>query len=288
MHAVHTTHERVVEASAATVGALIERLSADDDPLFPTPAWPPMRFDRPLGPGADGGHGPVRRVAFAFTPPSNGGHELTVRPLPDGRCLVRHTLHQRRNTAERLMWNLVIRPLHDTVVAELLDNLQLAATGAPPEPTRWTPRVRLLNRLLWERPTAVPLPAGARLAHGAFARPDFADAWRLPLRPGMPRDPRRWEDTLPFPVLHRDDTEVVLGKNAPHLDFRASVRVEDDHVTLSTVVRTHNRLGRLYFGLVRHVHPAMARLMLRRAHRRLALAAPAAAARHRTPAGPGR
>ncbi|MFJ7070663.1 hypothetical protein [Streptomyces sp. NPDC101115] len=40
-----------------------------------------------------------------------------------------------------------------------------------------------------------------------------------------------------------------------------------------SAVRLHNTRGRLYFALVRHVHPFMARLMPRRAHRRIAFAA---------------
>ncbi|KPC63695.1 hypothetical protein ADL35_47580, partial [Streptomyces sp. NRRL WC-3753] len=50
-------------------------------------------------------------------------------------------------------------------------------------------------------------------------------------------------------------------------------------VTLRTVVRTHHAGGRLYFALVRRVHPVLARAMLRRTHRRLALAAPSAGER---------
>lgn len=75
---------------------------------------------------------------------------------------------------------------------------------------------------------------------------------------------------LPFPVMARSPTELLLGRDADHLDFRASILIENDTVTLSTVVRTHNRRGRLYFAVIRRVHPPMARLMLRRTHRRMA------------------
>ncbi|MFL4490188.1 hypothetical protein ACJ6WD_02880 [Streptomyces sp. VTCC 41912] len=51
------------------------------------------------------------------------------------------------------------------------------------------PRAQLLNRLRWDRSTAVPLPAGATLARSAFSRVDFHGAWQVPLRPGMPREP---------------------------------------------------------------------------------------------------
>ncbi len=104
------------------------------------------------------------------------------------------------------------------------------------------------------------------------------------LRPGMPRDPDSWRDVLrgaPFQVVGREGGEVLLGQDAGHLDFRASILVDDGRVTLSTVVRIHDWRGRLYWAVVKRGHPFMARTMLRRIHRRLALTAPPAAERAR-------
>ncbi|WP_257033594.1 DUF2867 domain-containing protein [Streptomyces sp. Ag109_G2-15] len=98
----------------------------------------------------------------------------------------------------------------------------------------------------------------------------------------MPRDPESWRSVLrgaSFPVVGSEAGEVLLGEDAGHLDFRASIQVDDLQVTLSTVVRIHNWRGRLYWAVVKHVHPFMARTMLRRIHRRLALTAPSAAER---------
>ncbi|WBB59539.1 DUF2867 domain-containing protein [Streptomyces sp. WMMC500] len=295
MRTVRNVHERILDAPAAAVGALVDRLSAPDDPLFPSPAWAPMAFDRPLQTGAAGGHGPVRyevtayepgrRVRFGFTPPVDGFHEITVEPLADGRCRLRHVLESRMGPVDLLMWTLVIRRAHETVVEEVFDNAELVATGAVARPVRRSALVRLLMRAESEKATAVELPAGARLARGAYERPDFSDAWQIALRPGMPRDVAAWRDVLPFPVVAREGAELLLGKDAGHLDFRASVLVEDERVTLSTVVRIHNRRGRLYFAVVRRFHPRAARHMLRVAWRRLALAAPSAGARERERAG---
>ncbi|WP_336047965.1 DUF2867 domain-containing protein [Streptomyces sp. CA2R101] len=157
-----------------------------------------------------------------------------------------------------------------------------AATVGPP-PGR-PARLRPFHRLLGDRPRAVPLPATARLAHGAFPHPDFQDAWQLDLRPGMPREPEAWQDMLGragFRVLGRTEHEILLGEDARHLDFRASIHLADGHVTLGTVVRIHRRAGRLYFTVVRRVHPFVVRTVLRRFHRRLALAAPGAGERPR-------
>ncbi|WP_148588287.1 DUF2867 domain-containing protein [Streptomyces sp. WAC01526] len=296
MRTVRDVHARTVQAPADTVGALLDRLGGADDPLFPTPVWPPMRFDRPLGVGADGGHGfvryrvaayePGRRVRFDFTGGEDGWHEITVRPLGPGSCRVEHVLQSRLPLGQRVMWTLAIRAAHGTVVEEIFDNIERAATGRASAPVRRSPRVRLLNRLLWDRPRAVELPAAARLAHRAFPRTDFQDAWQMDLLPGMPQEPEAWEGVLrgaSFPVVGRADGEILLGKDARHLDFRASILVADGRVTLGTVVRLHHTAGRLYFAVVRRVHPFMARLMLRRIHRRLALAAPTAGERAAAP-----
>ncbi|MGW7363030.1 DUF2867 domain-containing protein [Streptomyces sp. NPDC054841] len=292
MRTVRNVHERIVQAPADVVGALIDRLSADDDPLFPTPAWPPMRFDRPLGVGAEGGHGfvrykvgayePGRSVRFDFTPPGNGCHRVDVEPAGPGRCRVVHVLEQQQTLRKYLVWALAIRPMHDVVVEELLDNVERAATGSLRRPVRWSPWVRLMHRLVGVRPKAVSVPGEARLARDAFDRADFEDAWQLPLGPGMDRDPRAWRDVLPFAVKAVEGNELLMGEDAGHLDFRASLLIGECDVTLTTVVKTHNLRGRLYFALVRRVHPFMARLMLRRTHRRLALGAPSAAERHYT------
>jgi hypothetical protein len=76
---IHNVHERSLPVLPDRVGGLLDGLSTDPDPLWPTGHWPPMRFDRTLGPGAAGGHGPIRyrvkehdpgrRVRFRFTGP---------------------------------------------------------------------------------------------------------------------------------------------------------------------------------------------------------------------------
>ena len=292
MRTVCDVHARTVHAPAADVGALLDRLGGADDPLFPTPVWPPMRFDRPLGVGADGGHGfiryrvtayePGRRIRFDFTGGEDGWHEITVRPLGSDSCRVEHVLHSRLRPARAALWTLALRAAHGTVVEEIFDNIERVATGRVTAPVRRSARVRLFNRLLWDRPRAVELPAAARLAQRAFPRTDFQDAWQMDLLPGMPREPEAWEGVLrgaSFPVAGRTDTEILLGEDARDLDFRASVLVADGRVTLGTVVRLHRTTGRLYFAVVRRIHPFMARLMLRRFHRRLALAAPTAGER---------
>ncbi|MEV6006155.1 DUF2867 domain-containing protein [Streptomyces sp. NPDC051976] len=296
---VRNVHERVVQAPAEAVGALVDRLSAADDPLFPTPVWPAMVLDRPLGVGADGGHGRIRYEVTAYEPGRSvrfdttddglgtGYHRFAVEPLGPGCCRVSHRLEVTVNPAKFALFKLAIEPVHDTMVEEIFDNAERAVLGSLPHPPARRPRRALLfNRLLWARPAPAPVPAHARLLHAAFDRPDFTDAWRMPLAPGMPRDPHAWRHVLPFPERGADGPELLLGKDASHLDFRASILVADDCVTLTTAVRLHNTRGRLYWAVVRRVHPAMTRWVLRRAHRRTAFASPPAGERNARAAVP--
>ena len=68
--------------------------------------------------------------------------------------------------------------------------------------------------------------------------------------------------------------EVVLGEDDMHLDFRISVLCSGSpspggkrHLTLSTVVRCHNRMGRLYILVIAPFHRLIIQSSLRRAAR---------------------
>lgn len=315
--ALHNVHERVIDAPAEVVGALLDRLAGDDDPLWPD-RWLPIRFDRPLEVGADGGHGdvryrvsayePGRRVRFKFHRPTgiDGYHELTVEPIDAGRCRMRHVLEGQPRGAMRLLVPLVVEQLHDAVLEDLLDNAERAATGEIAEPARWSAWVRFWRRVTeLPRPRAVPIPEGARLARTAFNPVAFSDAWQAPLLRSAPTDPQFWAEAIfghaarrrgvllrlrnrlapligvepadpreAFAVVDRSAGEVLLGSDASHLDFRASILVEDGTLTVSTVVRIHNRRGQLYMAIVRLFHPAIVRRMVRGALRRLDVSGP--------------
>ncbi|RFU84725.1 DUF2867 domain-containing protein [Streptomyces triticagri] len=300
MALIHNVHEREISAPAAAAGALLDRLSADDDPIFPVPAWAPMRFDRPLGVGAVGGHGPVtyevteyepgRRIRFDGTPPWDGYHELTIEPLGDGRCRVRHVLEMEFSGSRRLAWAVGIRPVHDTMIEELFDNIERVTTGSVTDPVRHSARVRLLRAAVWARPETVAIPERARLIRTALDRPAYEDAYRMPLHAGLPRDPAAWTGILrdAFPVIAREDGELLMRVDTSGVTARASILTDDDHVTLCTVASTQSWRGRLYWAAVKRVHPFMARTMLRRTHRTLSGSAPSAGERalSQTPQSP--
>lgn len=75
-----------------------------------------------------------------------------------------------------------------------------------------------------------------------------------------------------FKVYSRSESEIVLGEDDRHLDFRLSVLRSPDtsptlggRLTVSTVVHCHNLLGRTYIGVIAPVHRLVVKASLRRA-----------------------
>ncbi|HNB74334.1 MAG TPA: SRPBCC family protein, partial [Acidobacteriota bacterium] len=114
-------HERRLEANFDQVGALIDTLASPGDRLWPKRLWPPMKFDRPLGVGADGGHGPIRyyveeytpgnSIKFRFTGPKgfDGYHRLDVLEGLGNTVVIRHTLEMKTHGLAIILWPLVFR-----------------------------------------------------------------------------------------------------------------------------------------------------------------------------------
>jgi hypothetical protein len=77
-----------------------------------------------------------------------------------------------------------------------------------------------------------------------------------------------------FKIYSKSPTEVVIGEDDKHLDFRLSVLCSGQsspgakrHLTLSTVVHCHNDLGRLYIFLIAPFHRLVVQSSLRSAAR---------------------
>ncbi|MEU7532206.1 SRPBCC family protein [Saccharothrix sp. NPDC042600] len=128
-------------------GDWVERAVA----AWPARDWPPLVLDRPLGVGADGGHGfvryrctayePGRRVEFTFDPRIGlvGTHAFEV--VPGG---VRHVIRGHLTGWMRLGWPLAVRWLHDALLEDLLDDLS-AQAGVEFRRARWSWWVRVLR-----------------------------------------------------------------------------------------------------------------------------------------------
>jgi uncharacterized protein DUF2867 len=70
-----------------------------------------------------------------------------------------------------------------------------------------------------------------------------------------------------FPVLSETPERLVAGFNDSHLDFRVVVdvatRAGGQEVTTTTLVRTHNWLGRTYLAVILPFHRLVVTAMLR-------------------------
>lgn len=156
---IRNVHERAFAAPGKTVGSLIDRLASDYDDLWPSRWWPPLRLDRPLGPGARGGMGPsatpsrstcpARRGIHVHRAAGLGGeHRFELIDAGSDRPGLRHTLDGRAAGLMRLRWPLVFRPLHDALLEDALHGAERSMRAERPEPMAWSPYVRYCGRCL--------------------------------------------------------------------------------------------------------------------------------------------
>jgi hypothetical protein len=155
---VQSIHSRDLHASPQELGRLVASLGSERDLLWPNDKWPgtQIEFDRPLGPGARGGHGVIRYsveayesdrlVVFRFEPGTglDGTHRFDIEPVADDRTRLTHSLDVRLEGAVRLARPLLSRT-HDTIVRQLLDNAELATAGRVASPTRMPLWMRAMN-----------------------------------------------------------------------------------------------------------------------------------------------
>ena len=148
-------HERMLNASPAEVGSLIDSLASDNDLLWPKHSWPRMEFDRPLSIDATGGHGPIRYFVEAYTPGQSirfrfigpkgfdGFHSYDVIPAGD-KTTLRHTLEMQARWLVVISWPLVFYPMHNALIEDSLACAE-ASLGLAPTIRPWSPWVRLLR-----------------------------------------------------------------------------------------------------------------------------------------------
>jgi hypothetical protein len=77
-----------------------------------------------------------------------------------------------------------------------------------------------------------------------------------------------------FRIYSTSATEIILGEDDSHLDFRLSVLCANDatqpagrRLVVSTVVHCHNLLGRTYIRVIAPIHRQVVQAYLRRAAR---------------------
>ncbi len=154
---MQNVHERrFPTATVDHLGELLDRVGSPDDGLWPTSTrrWPPMRMSGPLDTQPHGGHGfvryhvvdhePGRSVTWRFEDDLGlpGVHRFEV--LTDGGAPgLRHTIDARPVGVMRLAWPLAVRWLHDALIEEAFDGVEVAL-GTRDGVRRPGPWVRLL------------------------------------------------------------------------------------------------------------------------------------------------
>ena len=157
-HPIRNVHRRTIGAAPAEVGAILDTLASRDDRVWPYVDWPPLRFDRALGRGAAGGHGPIRytvevyvpgrELRCRFTAPAgfDGSHAFTVTEGPrPGTTVLEHFIVGETRGLVRLTWPLVFRPLHNALIEDALAKAARSAGRAGRSRSAWTPYVRVLR-----------------------------------------------------------------------------------------------------------------------------------------------
>jgi hypothetical protein len=153
---VMNVHERELNASLEKAGVLIDRLASKDDLLWPCDRWPAMRFDRPLGVGAVGGHGPIRYVidgyepgqsiCFRFTKPDGfvGTHRFELNELSADRVTLSHVIEMKTEGSAGFQWYFAVKSLHNALLEDALDCAEAYIDGKPRH-RNWPPWVRFLR-----------------------------------------------------------------------------------------------------------------------------------------------
>jgi hypothetical protein len=159
---IFNRHEIEIAAGEAEVGKLIDTLSSANDLLWPHFRWPRMRFNKPLQVGARGGHGPIgywieeyepnKHIIFRFDNTHwlsrgiEGYHTLFIKRGESGTTLVHEIVGTIRGRA-LLLWPLVVRPLHDSLVEDALARVAQHFDSTYPFPPELPLWVRFLGFL---------------------------------------------------------------------------------------------------------------------------------------------
>jgi hypothetical protein len=158
---IWNVHERRLDAPQEKVGALVDTLSSKNDRLWPGDRWPPQQFDKPLGVGARGGHGPIRYAVSAYVPGRiveytfdgtgftakwDGRHLFEAIPRRS-HVILRHTIDAAADPKTWLTWFFTIRPMHNALLEDALDRAESHLGIGPKKPARWGPWVRFIRRM---------------------------------------------------------------------------------------------------------------------------------------------
>ncbi|CDL79301.1 conserved hypothetical protein [Xenorhabdus cabanillasii JM26] len=167
---VSSIHMRIVDCTPTQLGALLARFDEPHSPCWPYQKWPRDDFDGPIQVGTEGGHGatryrveqyqPDKGVLFRFISPDGyeGVHGFLIYPYMQEKTLLIHFTHLYLRRSHYLIWHCCTRWVHDALICDLLDGVELCLTGVVVHPRRWKWRVYFIRHVL----------GGVRLLFGKF------------------------------------------------------------------------------------------------------------------------
>jgi len=158
-HKVQNIHIRKIKVPIKKVIELFSTLSTNDDKIWPTEHWPPMRFKTGLKVGAIGGHGPIRYQVIDFKPEShiefkfhkpkgyNGTHKFEINEVNPGTTEIKHSIMMKTSLIGTLSWITTVRWLHDALLEDAFDKVenQLTHTNLKTEWSKW---VKICRKIL--------------------------------------------------------------------------------------------------------------------------------------------
>lgn len=171
---IKNVHERTARVAVERAREMLDSLATRGDELWPRHSWPPMRLDAPKDRNGRGGHGPIRYRVIEYAPGRKivfefeqralsrglyGVHYFELDEHADGQVTARHTIDVRLGWPAILLWPILIRPLHDALIEDALDNFERAAGFASARRSDYNTYVSCLRALIARRPSA----AGRRL-----------------------------------------------------------------------------------------------------------------------------
>ena len=163
--AVLNVHERVLPVPLDTIGCHLDSLAGDQDQIWPSERWPPMILDRGLVPGSRGGHSliryrvsqylPGRRVEFEFEPMPHlarfAGRHYFEAFRRGGRTILRHIIDVEVDFRTWIYWKVFVEPVHDALIEDAFDKVEVHAGIPQPHRSRWSFYVRFLRWLRSKR-----------------------------------------------------------------------------------------------------------------------------------------
>lgn len=156
----------------------------------------------------------------------------------------------------------------NSVLAPLYADADLSDAFAITLPEEASDDLEVLARIALER-QAWWIRALLRVRDGVMATVGVASSGAVGLA-GAARGP-----VVGFlPLLSKSATEVILGADDRHLDFRVTIQFRADaahgrELLAGTVVHCHNRLGRVYLATIAPFHRMIMRANLERAVREM-------------------